>query len=81
VIDPTYPLLSDWNGEATHGLGIAHEYRGLKDVSRRSAWLVDADGVIRGAWTYGSTEIPDLDELLAAANALEAAGTSEAGRA
>jgi peroxiredoxin len=70
VLDIEFPLLSDWNGEATEGFGIAHEYRGMKDVSRRSAFLVDSDGVIRGAWEFGSSEVPDADKLLAAAREL-----------
>jgi glutaredoxin-dependent peroxiredoxin len=70
VLDFEFPLLSDWNGEATEGFGIAHEYRGMKGVSRRSAFLVDREGVIRGTWEYGSTDVPDMDELLAAARAL-----------
>ncbi len=70
VIDPTFPLLSDWNGEATEGFGIAHEYRGMKGVSRRSAWLVDAAGIIRGVWEYGSSQVPDMDELIEAARGL-----------
>jgi len=70
VLDFEFPLLSDWNGEATEGFDIAHEYRGMKGVSRRSAFLVDGEGLIRGAWEYGSTEVPDMEELLAAARAL-----------
>jgi peroxiredoxin len=70
VLDFEFPLLSDWNGEATEGFGIAHEYRGMKGVSRRSAFLVDGEGVIRGTWEYGSTEVPDMDEVLAAARAM-----------
>jgi peroxiredoxin len=70
VLDFEFPLLSDWNGEATEGFGIAHEYRGMKGVSRRTAFIVDAEGVIRGAWEYGSSEVPDMDELLAAVRAL-----------
>ena len=70
VLDIDFPLLSDWNGEATEGFGIAHEYRGMKGVSRRSAFLVDAEGVVRGTWEFGSSEVPDVDELLAAARAL-----------
>jgi peroxiredoxin len=42
----------------------------MRDVSRRSAFLVDASGVVRGAWAYEPAELPDLDELLAAARAL-----------
>ena len=75
VLDLEFPLLSDFNGEATDGFGIGHEYRGMQGVSRRSAFLVDADGMIRGAWDYGSSEVPDMDELLAAARALSVSGT------
>jgi peroxiredoxin len=70
ALDLDFPLLSDWNGEATLGFGVAHEYRGLRDVSQRTAFLVDGDGVVRGAWEYGSSEVPDLDVLLAAARSL-----------
>ena len=70
VLDLEFPLLSDFNGEATEGFGIAHEYRDMQGVSRRSAFLVDADGVIRGTWEYGSSEVPDMEELLAAARGL-----------
>jgi peroxiredoxin len=70
VLDLEFPLLSDWNGEATEGFGIAHEYRGMRSVSRRTAFLVDGDGVIRGAWEYGSSEIPDMEELLTGARAM-----------
>jgi peroxiredoxin len=66
VLDLTFPLLSDWNGEATEGFGVAHEYRGMRGVSRRSAFLVGRDGTVRGAWRYESGEVPDVDELLAA---------------
>ena len=69
MLDFEFPLLSDWNGEATEGFGIAHEYRGMKGVSQRSAFLVDGEGVIRGAWEYGSSEVPDMEELLMAARA------------
>jgi peroxiredoxin len=71
VLDLDFPLLSDWNGDATRGFGIAHEYRGLQDVSERSAFLIDAEGVVRGAWLYGDTAMPNFDALLAAARGLD----------
>lgn len=71
ALDLTFPLLSDWNAEATHGFGVAIEHRGMRDVSRRSAFLLDGDGAVRGAWAYESSELPDLDELLAAARSLQ----------
>ena len=42
----------------------------MKDVSERSAFLIDREGVVRGAWGYANSELPDFDELLAAAQAL-----------
>jgi len=70
ALDLDFPLLSDWNGEATHGFGVAHDHRGLRDVSERSAFLIDRDGLVRGAWRYESTGMPDLEALLAAARTL-----------
>ena len=63
-------LLSDWNGEAVRAFGVAHDYRGLADVAERSAFLVDGEGIIRGAWRYESSQVPDFDELLSAARSL-----------
>jgi peroxiredoxin len=70
ALDLDFPLLSDWNAEATHGFGVAFDYNGMRDVSRRTAFLVDAGGIVRGAWTYETSELPDLDKLIAAARAL-----------
>jgi peroxiredoxin len=63
-------LLSDWSGDAVRAFGVARDYRGLGDVAERSAFLVDGDGIIRGAWRYESSEVPDFDELLSAARSL-----------
>jgi peroxiredoxin len=70
ALDLTFPLLSDWNGEAVEAFGVGHEFRGLQGVAQRSAFLVDGDGTVRGAWRYDASELPDLDELLQAARAL-----------
>ena len=70
ALDLETPLLSDWNGDATKGFGIAFEYRGMRNVSERSAFLIDREGVIRGAWSYETAELPDFDVLIAAAQAL-----------
>ena len=70
ALDLTFALLSDWNAEAVRGFGIAHEHRGFKDVAERTAFLVDRSGTVRGAWRYETAEVPDFDELLAAARAL-----------
>ena len=42
----------------------------MRDVSRRSAFLVDVEGIVQGAWAYEPSELPDIDELIAAARAL-----------
>ncbi len=70
VLELDFALLSDWNGEAVDGFRVAHTYVGMKGVARRSAFLIDQGGTVRGAWRYGSSEVPDADELLAAARAL-----------
>jgi peroxiredoxin len=67
ALDLDFPLLSDWNGDATRGFDIAFNFRGLKDVSERSAFLVGTDGVIRAAWAYDTSEVPDFDVILEAA--------------
>ena len=70
ALDLSFPLLSDWNAEAVHAFGVAHDFRGFKDVAERTAFLVDRDGTVRGAWRYETAEVPDFDELLSAARAL-----------
>jgi peroxiredoxin len=70
ALDLNFPLLSDFNADAVHAFGIAFDFRGLKDVAERTAFLVDADGTVRGAWRYDTAEVPDFDELLRAAQAL-----------
>jgi peroxiredoxin len=67
ALDLDFPLLSDWNGDATRGFDIAYEHRGLRDVSARSAFIVDRDGVVRAAWRYETSELPDLDEIVSTA--------------
>src|ERR1700693_4458280 len=70
ALDLNFPLLSDWNAEAGRGFGIAREFRGFRDVPERSAFLVVRGGVVRGVWRYEDTEVPDLDELVAAAKVI-----------
>ncbi len=42
----------------------------MRDVSRRTAFLLDDEGFVRGAWAFANDELPDLDELISAAQAL-----------
>ena len=69
ALDLTFPLLSDWNAEAVRGFGVTQDFRGLRDVAVRSAFLVDPGGTVRRSWSYGTDQVPDFDELLAAARA------------
>jgi glutaredoxin-dependent peroxiredoxin len=70
ALDLELPLLSDWNADAVRGFGVAREHRGMNDVAERTAFLVERGGTVRGAWRYEAGEVPDFDELLAAAQAL-----------
>ena len=73
VLDLNFGLLSDFNGEAVQAFGVGFEFRGLRDVARRTAFLVDERGVVQAAWAYESGEVPDVDEWLQAAQALKSA--------
>ena len=70
ALDLNFPLLSDWNAEAVHAFDVAQDYRGMRDVAERTAFLVDGTGTVRGAWRYQTSEVPDFDVLLEAARAL-----------
>lgn len=50
--------------------GVASSFRGMQDTVVRSAFLVGADGIIRGAWRYEVNEVPDVEKLLSAAASL-----------
>lgn len=71
ALDLDFALLSDWNGDAVRGFGVGRDYRGMADVARRSAFLIDAGGTVRGAWEYDDGEVPSLDELLSAVRDLQ----------
>jgi peroxiredoxin len=46
--------------------GVSQELDGMADSPVRSAFVVDAGGVIRFAKRYGDDQVPNADELLAA---------------
>ena len=68
ALDLNVQLLSDWNADAVHAFGITRSSAGCatSPFDRRSS---STDGTVRGAWRYDPGEVPDLDELLAAARA------------
>ena len=63
-------LLSDWNGTLGKRFGALRVRRWMDGVPRRSAFLVGEDGTVLRSWRYEDSEVPDFDELLAAAQAL-----------
>ena len=62
------PLLSDWNGEATRGFGVAFELQEMEDVAARSAFLIEGDTVM-ASWMLGR-DMPDIDAVIAASSSL-----------
>ncbi len=70
ALDLDVPLLSDWNGEAVEAFGIAREWRGLHGVAQRSAFLLDGGRAVRWARRYDPDDLPNVDEIVAAAGAL-----------
>src|SRR5258708_38633470 len=64
ALDLNFPLLSDWNKEAMKAFGVEGEFRGHGGVADRTAFLVDQDGTVRGAWSYVTAERTDFDGLL-----------------
>ncbi len=70
VLDLNFGLLSDFNGEAVRAFGVAFEHRGFRDVARRSAFLLDESATVRGAWSYDTGSVPDVDEWIEACRGL-----------
>jgi peroxiredoxin len=70
ALDLNFGLLSDWNAEAVRGFGVSRDFRGFQDIARRTSFLVDSEGTVRTTWSYEDSEVPDFDELIAAAAAL-----------
>lgn len=60
------PLLSDWNGDAVRGFGVASERSGMSDVAERAAFLIEDAAAIRQAWMLGP-DLPDIDAVIAVA--------------
>jgi len=42
----------------------------MRDVSARTAFLLDGDGLVREAWAYETSELPDVGVWLEAARRL-----------
>ncbi|CAN5199890.1 hypothetical protein BH09ACT13_BH09ACT13_10340 [soil metagenome] len=62
------PLLSDWNGEAVRGFGVAVDRGGMEDVAARSCFLIQDGERIEAVWMLGR-RLPDIDGVIAEARA------------
>ncbi len=61
-----FPLLSDFNRDASKSYGAMYEdfVLGMKQVSKRSAFVVDKEGIIRYAEVLDNAgELPDFDAV------------------
>lgn len=67
-----FPILSDFNTEASEAYGVRNpDFFGMQGVSDRSAFVIDADGVVRYAWSSDDPSVmPPFDEIKAALRAL-----------
>ena len=72
ALDLNFGLLSDWNAEAVRGFGVSQDFRGLKDVAARSAFLVCADisAALQGATHLGAEAKKELLSFLLSPNYL-----------
>ncbi len=59
------PLLSDFNKTVSQDYGVLYpELMGLKGVAKRSAFLIDKEGIVRYAWvTEDPTQMPDFTKI------------------
>ena len=71
-----FPLLSDFNKEASQSYGVLYEtfVFGMKGVSKRSAFVVDKNGVIQYAEVLESAgDVPDFEAIVSVLEDLNAA--------
>ena len=66
------PLLSDFNKEVSAAYGAQHEdLLGFKGIAKRSAFVVDGEGIVRYAWVSDDPEVlPDFAAIRACLQSL-----------
>ena len=67
-----FPLLSDFNKEVSKAYGAQYEtFLGLNGVAKRSAFVIDKEGVVRYRWVSEDAKVkPNLNEIREALKAL-----------
>jgi peroxiredoxin len=70
--DIQLPLLSDFNREAIEAYDVKRDdLNGLRNVANRSAFVIDAEGIIRYSWeTENPGELPPYEDLKGAVESL-----------
>lgn len=68
-----FPILSDFNKEAIHAFDVVYEdFFGARGVGKRSAFVVDKQGVIRYAWvTEDAGVLPDFQAIKSVVESLD----------
>lgn len=70
-----FPILSDFNREACTAYGIRNDdFFGMRGVSDRSVFVIDAEGRIAWAWTSPDADV--LPDFHAVRSAVEGLGTT-----
>lgn len=72
-----FPILSDFNKDASSAYGVLYpEYYGMRGVSKRAAFVVDAEGRIAYSWvSEDSGVLPPLEEIRQAVARLPRSGS------
>jgi peroxiredoxin len=67
-----FPLLSDWDRTVCAAYGVQYDvWKGHAGLAKRSVFVLDRDGTVRYRWvTDDALVLPDLDEVVAAVQAL-----------
>ena len=66
-----FPMLSDWNKDTARAYGALYEefVLGMKGVAKRSAFLVDAEGLVQYAEVLESAgDLPNFEAIQSALN-------------
>ena len=60
-----FPMVSDFNKEVSRKYGAIHEdLKGWKGVSKRSAFLIDKEGMVRYSWVSDDPgKVPNFAEI------------------
>ncbi|MDA0312554.1 MAG: redoxin domain-containing protein [Gemmatimonadetes bacterium] len=63
-----FPILSDFNRDASRAYGVLYdEFYGLKGVAKRSAFVIDAAGLVVYGWVSDDADVmPPYDEIIQA---------------